>query len=90
MSKITLDAATAEALKGAEPGTELVGPDGRPVGAIVPPDLVWELRELLDERRQALAEADAEVTLEELQAADAAGGEIPMAEVFKLLEQHGG
>src|SRR5262245_47198541 len=91
MGKITLDAATTAALKQAALGAELVGPDGQPVGHFVPPSLttLWE-RTLEEDRRETAAAADAEVTHEELEAAFQTGGEIPMAEVFKLLEKHGG
>ncbi|HET6575156.1 MAG TPA: hypothetical protein VFG68_16230 [Fimbriiglobus sp.] len=85
MGKIKLDAATAETLKAAEPGTELVGPDGQPVGALVPPAVYRYLQQFLEERKQLLeAEKDA-ISVEELRAIDAAGGEIPHDEVVRRL-----
>jgi len=90
MNKITLDAATVESLKSAEPGAELVGSDGSVIGAYLPVEFVHLLKVILDERRRAILEADAEVSLQELIEADLAGGGIPMAEVFKMVEKYGG
>ena len=56
MGTVKLDDATAAALRAAEPGAELVGPDGRPVGGFVPARMLAELRWMLAER-QRLAEA---------------------------------
>lgn len=85
MSVVQLDAAAAAALAAAEPGTELVGPDGTPVGGFVPARMLRELKWMLAERQRRIAEADAAVTLEQLQASDAAGGRIPHAEVMRRL-----
>ena len=90
MSQIPVDATTADALKRAEPGAELIGPDGKPVGGFVPMNVLHDLHWMLEERKRFYDEAWARVTREELEAAFAAGGEIPMAEVFKLLEKYGG
>ncbi len=85
MGKITVDAATANALKAAEPGAELVGPDGQPVGGFIPPTALREVRHMLDRRRRAIEAAIAAVSIEELRAADAAGGGIPHEEVVARL-----
>jgi hypothetical protein len=70
MSKITISAELTALFKGIRTPSELIGPDGQPVGFFTPP------------------EGDDDVTLEELKAADAAGGEYTMDDVFKLLEKY--
>jgi hypothetical protein len=85
MSKITVDAATAEKLKDIEPVTELYGPEGQLLGGVCPPNLLSVVRWAIEERQRWLDEDP--VTLEELQAADAAGGEYTMEDVMKLLER---
>ena len=90
MGKITLDAATAEALKSAAAGTELIGPDGQTIGAYVPRNIIHDLLQMLGDRKRMYDEAFAAVSLEDLIAADREGGEVPMAEVFKLVEKYGG
>ncbi len=90
MSKITLDAATVEMLKAAEPGAELIGPDGQTVGAYVPRNIIFDLQRMLEMRKEMYDRAFASVTLEELIAADRESGAIPMSEVFKLVEKYGG
>jgi hypothetical protein len=85
VSKIEIDEGLASRLKAAAPGTVLTGPDGTPVGGIVPLPLLNELPDLMELRKRLLQQATEEVTLAELQAADAAGGEIPHEEVMKLL-----
>jgi len=86
MDEIRLDAATAEALRRAATGAKLIGPDGKPVGTFVAPfyESLVE-RAMAEDRRRAIDEANAEVTLEDLIAADQAGGEIPHEEVLKRL-----
>ncbi len=84
MSEITLDAATAERLKTAESLTTLRGPDGQVVGGAVPAELITAVRLWL-EQRERLLEDDDHVTVEELRAIEAAGGEIPHDEVMKRL-----
>ena len=74
-------------MKTAEPGTQFRGPDGQKVGAFIPPRLVSEWQSFLERRRRMIDEACEAVTLEELKAADAAGGEYTMEDVMKLLEQ---
>jgi hypothetical protein len=69
MGKITLSAEVAALFAAARTKSELVGPDGQPLGIFTP----------------TLGEDD--VTVEELKAADAAGGEYTMEDVFKLLEK---
>jgi hypothetical protein len=71
MSKITLNAEAAAALAAITTKAELCGPDGRSLGVFIPPAL----------------DDDDNVTLEELKAADDAGGEYTMEDVFKLLEK---
>jgi hypothetical protein len=85
MNAIQLDAATAELLKKAEAGAVLLGPDGTPVGGFVPEPVRRDLPWMLERRKRLYDEALSEVSLEELKAADAAGGEIPHEEVMKLL-----
>ena len=85
MNKVTLDAAAAAALAAAEPGAELVGPDGKSVGGFVPARMLAELKWMLAERQRLLDEADASVTTEQLRASRAAGGRIPHAEVMRRL-----
>ena len=85
MSKIQIDAGLAARLKTASPGTVLTDPEGETVGGIVPLPLLNELNDLMQLRKRLLDQAMGDVTLAELQAADAAGGEIPHAEVMKLL-----
>lgn len=86
MNTIQVDAATAELLKKAQPGAEVVGPDGETLAAVLPPDLLAGVRRTMELRRRLLEEDD--VTLEELKAADAAGGEYTMEDVLKLLEKY--
>jgi hypothetical protein len=80
MSKITLNAEAAAALAAVMTESELCGPDGRPLGMFIPPELAAEVEALLKRRRFYR-----EPTLDELKAADEAGGEIPHEEVMKLL-----
>jgi hypothetical protein len=84
MTPVRIDESTAAALKEAEPGTELLGPDGR-VGVFIPARLSFEIGRYLETRRRMIEEADAAVSVEELERSDAAGGEIPNEEVFRLL-----
>jgi rRNA maturation protein Nop10 len=72
MSKITLNAEAAAALAAVTTKSELCGPDGRSLGVFIPP---------------GFDDDDDNVTLEELKAADEAGGEYTMEDVFKLLEK---
>ena len=58
MSKITLDAETAAKLREAEPASELVGPDGIPLGMLVPSNLRYEVEQMIEYRRYAMNEAD--------------------------------
>ena len=85
MSKVTLDAAAVAALAAAEPGAELVGPDGKPVGGFVPARMLRQLQDMLAERQRWYEEAVSPVTLEQLQASTAEGGEIPHDEVMRRL-----
>ena len=85
MSKVTVDAATAAALAGVEPGAELVGPDGRPVGGFVPARMLSDLKWMLEARQRRYDEAFAAVTTEQLRASEAAGGRIPHAEAMRRL-----
>jgi hypothetical protein len=85
MSEITLDAATTEVLKEAEPLATFRGPDGQQIGAFIPLHLVSALRRMLDRRKRAIDEACAGITLEKLKAIEAAGGEIPHEEVVRRL-----
>ena len=87
MSKITLDAATAAKLLQAEPATEFIGPDGATLGGFVTPSLLIEVKRLIEQRRAAMEEADREVTLESLIAADQRGGATPHEEIIRRLEQ---
>ena len=80
-----MDAATAELLRSAEAGAQLVGPDGRPVGGFVPRNLLYVLQHALEDHRRAIDEANAAVSLEDLRRADAAGGGIPHDEVLRRL-----
>jgi hypothetical protein len=81
MGTVQVDAATAELLRNAAAGTRVVGPDGRLLAAVLPPDLLPQVQRLIDER----FDDEDDVTLEELKAADEAGGEIPHEEVMKRL-----
>lgn len=85
MSRITLDATTADLFRQAALGAELYGPDGQPVGDLVPVNLRGLWRRALDERRRAITQANAAVSVEDLEAADAGGGEIPHEEVLERL-----
>ncbi|MBY0514072.1 MAG: hypothetical protein K2P78_09205 [Gemmataceae bacterium] len=85
MNKITVDAATAEKFKEIAPGTELCGPDGSPIAGVIPLEFMADVKRWL-ERIESLYERDDDnVTLEELQAVEAAGGGIPHEEVIKRL-----
>lgn len=86
MSKITLDAETAAKLMEAEPASELVGPDGKALGILVSSNLRYEVEHMIECRR-AIDEANRDVTLESLRAADARGGETPHSEIIRRLEQ---
>lgn len=81
MSKITLNAEAAAALATATTQSELCGPDGRQLGLFVPPELAREVVAFLKDLSD-------EPTLEQLKAADTAGGEYTMDDVFKLLKKH--
>ncbi len=85
MEKITLDAAAAAALRAAETGTELIGPDGHPIGAFVRRDALSAVRQVLSERRRLLDEEIDAISTAELDAIVAAGGGIPHDEVVKRL-----
>lgn len=85
MNRVNLDPATAAALKTADPGTELVGTDGRSVGVFLPARMAAEVRHFLEGRRRRHEAAFAAKSLDELKAIDAAGGEIPHEEVMKRL-----
>jgi hypothetical protein len=80
VSKITLSAEAAAALAAVTTESELCGPDGRPLGLFIPPELAAEVEDLLNRRRFYR-----EPTLEQLKAIDAKGGGIPHQEVVKRL-----
>ena len=70
---------------GVEPGAELVGPAGRPVGGFVPARMLHDLRDMLAERRMRYDEAFSPDLLARAKANDEAGGEIPHDEVMRRL-----
>lgn len=82
MERINVDAATAAAMRIAQPGAELIEHDGNPVGVFVPMHFSNEFQLFIAER---YARAFSEVTVEELRAADARGGDIPHDEVLRRL-----
>jgi hypothetical protein len=84
MSTIQVDAATAELLRGAAAGTQVVGPDGRLLAAVIPPELLPRVDRLIEERR-LLDEAFSPERVAQVKAAEAAGGAIPHDEVVKRL-----
>jgi hypothetical protein len=81
MSKITLNAEASAALAAATTQSELCAPDGRELGLFIPPELAREVVAFLKDLSD-------EPTLEQLKAADAAGGEYTMEDMFKLLEKY--
>lgn len=85
MARVNIDLATAAALKSADPGTELVGQDGQPVGVFLPTRMASDVKHFLDERRRRSDAAFAAKSLDELKAIDAAGGEISHDDVMKRL-----
>jgi hypothetical protein len=85
MSQIVIDATTAERLRNAEMGTEVVGPDGQPVAAVLSPQLIQDVRRLIEERKRLVDEAFSPERLAAIKAAEARGGAIPHDEVMKRL-----
>jgi hypothetical protein len=91
MEEIKVDAATAESLRWAATGARLIGPDGKLLGAYVPPPYEAMVERMLaEDLRRADDDAPAEVSPEELETALQAGEAIPMAEALKLVEKYGG
>jgi hypothetical protein len=83
--KVIVDAATAEALRAAQTGTELIGPDGKPIGGFVPLNVLFDLKWMLEYRKQRYDEAwaafDAEARTREFRPEDG----IPHEEVVRRL-----
>jgi hypothetical protein len=82
MDRIKVDEATVAALQAAKPGAELIGQDGNSVGVYVPAHLADDFHSYMAKR---FSSALSEVSVEELRAADARGGEIPHEEVLSRL-----
>lgn len=76
MSTITVSAEVVALLRGATAESELIGPDGRQVGVFIPHELPPD---------SLAPELYEDVTREELEAIEAAGGGIPHDEVVKRL-----
>jgi hypothetical protein len=85
MSEIKLDAKTAALLSGAEAGARLVGPDGKLVAGLLPPELITAFQLWVEKRNQLDSDDDEHVSLEELRAIEASGTAIPHEEVMKRL-----
>ncbi len=85
--RVTIDAAAAEALKGAEPGVELVGPDGQLVGGFVPAKILRDLKWMLEDRQRRYGEGFDQLTPDEIErrVADARANGIPIDRLMKEL-----